>query len=108
MKKLVTAFGLMWLLYSCTDGDEGPTPSPPEPVPPTASELQNPSDNASGVMEPLTFSWSAAAQSGAGFIWEDLAHDDAGDNRFYEPLGRYPEIIEDEPAEFYLCNEYPL
>lgn len=33
-------------------------------------------------------------------------NDDSNDNRFYESLGRYPEIIEDEPACFCLCNEY--
>ena len=29
------------------------------------------------------------------------------DNRFYEPIGRFPEIEEDEPAYRLLCNEYP-
>ena len=34
-------------------------------------------------------------------------NDDANDNRFLEPLGRFPEIEEDQPAEFVLCTEYP-
>jgi hypothetical protein len=34
-------------------------------------------------------------------------NDDANDNRFVEPLGRFPQIEEDEPAELLLCNEYP-
>ena len=34
-------------------------------------------------------------------------NDDSNDNRFYAPLGRYPEIIEDEPKAYLLCNEYP-
>lgn len=34
-------------------------------------------------------------------------NDDATDNRFYEPVGRFPEIEEDEPPLYYLCNEYP-
>jgi D-lyxose ketol-isomerase len=35
-------------------------------------------------------------------------NDDNTDNRFYEPLGRFPEIEEDEPPLFLLCNEYRL
>lgn len=33
-------------------------------------------------------------------------NDDSNDNRFFEPLGRYPEIEEDEKALYLLCNEY--
>ena len=33
-------------------------------------------------------------------------NDDATDNFFYEPLGRYPEIVEDEPPVRLLCTEY--
>ena len=33
-------------------------------------------------------------------------NDDSYDNRFYEPLGRYPKIEEDESALFLLCTEY--
>ena len=33
-------------------------------------------------------------------------NDDDNDNRFYEPLGRYPEIVEDEAPRYLLCNEY--
>ena len=34
-------------------------------------------------------------------------NDDNTDNRFYEPIGRFPVIEEDEPAYRLLCNEYP-
>lgn len=34
-------------------------------------------------------------------------NDDAKDNRFHEPIGRFPEIEEDEPPLHLLCNEYP-
>ncbi len=34
-------------------------------------------------------------------------NDDAHDNRFLDPLPRFPEIDEDLPAEFVLCTEYP-
>jgi len=36
-----------------------------------------------------------------------MVNDDSADNRFFEPLGRYPEIQEDEPKFRLLCNEYP-
>ena len=34
-------------------------------------------------------------------------NDDNVDNRFYEQLGRFPAIEEDEPPYRLLCNEYP-
>ena len=34
-------------------------------------------------------------------------NDDKGDNRFADPLPRFPAIEEDCPARFCLCNEYP-
>ena len=34
-------------------------------------------------------------------------NDDNNDNRFYETLGRFPKIEEDEPPYRLLCNEYP-
>jgi D-lyxose ketol-isomerase len=34
-------------------------------------------------------------------------NDDNNDNCFYEPLGRFPEIVEDESKRYLLCNEYP-
>jgi D-lyxose ketol-isomerase len=33
-------------------------------------------------------------------------NDDQKDNRFYEPIGRFPEIEEDEEPRYLLCNEY--
>lgn len=46
--------------------------------------------------------------SGPVLIGEvSMVNDDNTDNRFYEPQGRFPEIIEDEPPVFLLCNEYP-
>ncbi|MHB9031969.1 MAG: D-lyxose/D-mannose family sugar isomerase [Anaerolineae bacterium] len=36
-----------------------------------------------------------------------LANDDNVDNRFYEPVGRFPEIIEDEAPLYLLCKDYP-
>jgi D-lyxose ketol-isomerase len=36
-----------------------------------------------------------------------MINDDRTDNRFYEPLGRFPEIDEDVEPLYLLCNEYP-
>ena len=35
-----------------------------------------------------------------------MVNDDNTDNRFYEPQGRFPVIVEDEPPLYLLCNEY--
>jgi D-lyxose ketol-isomerase len=35
-----------------------------------------------------------------------LVNDDATDNRFYEPVGRFAAIEEDEPPLYLLCTEY--
>lgn len=37
-----------------------------------------------------------------------MCNDDNTDNRFYEKVGRFPKIEEDEPIYRYLCNEYPV
>ena len=34
-------------------------------------------------------------------------NDDRVDNRFYEPVGRFPEIEEDEPPLYLLGMDYP-
>ena len=34
-------------------------------------------------------------------------NDDNTDNRFNPPVGRFPQIEEDEPPYRLLCNEYP-
>ncbi len=36
-----------------------------------------------------------------------LVNDDHTDNRFHEPVGRFPEIVEDEPPLYLLVNDYP-
>jgi len=35
------------------------------------------------------------------------SNDDTADNRFLEPLGRFPRIVEDEAPYRLLCHEYP-
>jgi len=36
-----------------------------------------------------------------------MVNDDVNDNRFFEPMGRFPKIEEDEQPLHLLCNEYP-
>ena len=36
-----------------------------------------------------------------------MCNDDANDNKFYKPIGRFPKIEEDESPYRLLCNEYP-
>ena len=36
-----------------------------------------------------------------------MCNDDITDNRFYEEMGRFPAVEEDEPPYRLLCNEYP-
>lgn len=48
------------------------------------------------------------AEGGNCLVGEvSMVNDDSSDNRFYEKTGRFPEIEEDVPAEYLLCNEYP-
>ena len=49
-------------------------------------------------------------QRGAGMVMVgevSAVNDDRADNRFLDPVGRFPAIEEDEPAAHLLCNEYP-
>ena len=46
--------------------------------------------------------------SGAVLLGEvSMCNDDENDNRFYETMGRFPAIEEDEVPYRLLCNEYP-
>lgn len=46
--------------------------------------------------------------TGAVLLGEiSMCNDDNTDNRFYEPIGRFPIIEEDEKPYRLLCNEYP-
>ena len=48
------------------------------------------------------------ADGGTAIVGEvSMCNDDANDNRFYEPCGRFSDIEEDEAPEYLLCNEYP-
>jgi len=49
--------------------------------------------------------WAAEGRVLAAEV--SLVNDDARDNRFYEPIGRFPAIEEDEPPLYLLCTDYP-
>ncbi len=48
--------------------------------------------------------WAERERVLAGEV--STVNDDAADNRFLEPLGRFPAILEDEPPLYLLCNDY--
>ena len=48
------------------------------------------------------------AEKGTVVVGEvSQVNDDNPDNRFYEQVGRFPAIEEDEAPLYLLCNEYP-
>lgn len=48
------------------------------------------------------------AEGGTALIGEvSQVNDDSNDNRFHDPVGRFPAIEEDVPAKYLLGNEYP-
>ncbi len=51
------------------------------------------------------------AEAGKGMVLVgevSRVNDDEKDNRFLDPSGRFPQIEEDEPSLYLLCNEYPV
>ncbi|MCL2164751.1 MAG: D-lyxose/D-mannose family sugar isomerase [Oscillospiraceae bacterium] len=53
--------------------------------------------------------FSVEPGSGAVLLGEvSMCNDDNTDNRFYEEIGRFPVIEEDEPPYRLLCGEYPV
>jgi len=48
--------------------------------------------------------WGAESRVLVGEV--SLVNDDRTDNRFYEPVGRFPEIEEDEPPLHLLVPDY--
>ncbi len=48
--------------------------------------------------------WGAEGRVLVGEV--SVVNDDNADNRFYEAIGRFPEIEEDEPPLYLLCTDY--
>lgn len=60
------------------------------------------------IQQKLYHDFEVEAGSGPVLLGEvSQCNDDAYDNRFLPPVGRFPEIEEDEPPYRLLCNEYP-
>ncbi len=60
------------------------------------------------VMPYMYHDFSVEEGAGAVVLGEVSAvNDDENDNRFLEPIGRFPEIENDEPPYRLLCTEYP-
>lgn len=56
----------------------------------------------------LYHQFHARAGDGPALVGEvSSVNDDATDNRFNPPIGRFPTIEEDAPVRHLLCNEYP-
>ncbi len=49
--------------------------------------------------------WAVGGRTLVGEV--SLVNDDEKDNRFYEPVGRFPTIDEDETPMHLLCTDYP-
>ena len=71
-----------------------------------AGEVLRLSPGQSITFEPYMYHTFWAEQGDAMVGEVSTVNDDANDNRFYQPIGRFPEIEEDEPRKFLLCNEY--
>lgn len=72
-----------------------------------AGELLRLKPGASISFEPYVYHtfWAEGAPCMVGEV--STVNDDENDNRFLEPLGRFSDIVEDEPKYRLLCNEYP-
>jgi D-lyxose ketol-isomerase len=60
-------------------------------------------------LEPYIYhEFYSEAHTGSVVIGEvSDVNDDDNDNRFLSPIGRFPEILENEPPQHLLCTEYP-
>jgi len=60
-------------------------------------------------LPPFLYHTFWARQGGGMVLGGEVSrvNDDARDNRFLEPLPRFPEIDEDTPPLHLLCTEYP-
>jgi len=57
-------------------------------------------------LEPFIYHAFTAEESDVVIGEVSDVNDDENDNRFLEPIGRFPEIEEDEEPLYLLCNEY--
>lgn len=75
---------------------------------PAGTELEVPVGASVTLTPRLYHAFWAKPGAGPVLIGEvSQCNDDNTDNRFYEPMGRFPRIEEDEAPYRLLCNEYP-
>ncbi len=75
---------------------------------PAGTELEVPTGASVTLTPRLYHAFWAKKGTGPVLIGEvSQTNDDNSDNRFYEPMGRFPAIEEDEAPYRLLCNEYP-
>lgn len=76
-------------------------------VPPRGKVVLSPGESIT-LTSRLYHNFYGGKGSGAVLVGEvSSVNDDATDNRFLEPVGRFPEIEEDEAPRRLLCTEYP-
>jgi len=105
---------LMMQLYNA-DGDEGLADTDVTAVSdgvaltvPAGAVLELPPGASVTLTRRMYHAFWAKEGGGPVLIGEvSQCNDDNADNRFYEPVGRFPAIEEDEPPFRLLCNEYP-
>jgi D-lyxose ketol-isomerase len=73
-------------------------------VPPGGTVVLSPGESITLVPRCYHKFWAEGSRVLAGEV--SLVNDDFSDNRFYEPVGRFPKIEEDEPPLYLLCNDY--
>ncbi len=75
---------------------------------PAGSQVRLTPGESIAIYQRLYHDFEVEAGTGSVLIGEvSMCNDDNTDNRFYQPLGRFPTIEEDEKPFRLLCNEYP-
>jgi D-lyxose ketol-isomerase len=79
----------------------------PRTLKPSESLLLHPGESVT--LPPLLYhQFYGAKKKGPVLVGEvSRVNDDSKDNRFYKPMGRFPQIEEDEEPLYLLCTEYP-
>ena len=79
-----------------------------ELVVPAGTQVRLTPGESIAIQQYLYHDFSVEEGSGPVLLGEvSECNDDKNDNRFFEPVGRFPAIEEDEPPYRLLCNEYP-
>ena len=77
---------------------------------PAGTQVKPKPGESSTVYKYMYHAYDFKLEPGAGPVLPgevSMCNDDENDNRFYEPIGRFPTIEEDEAPYRLLCTEYP-